>query len=217
MRQQNNQDPTPSPNASPLVVIYDDPKPPAPGATAQEISSYRSELAKYSDEALTAFKSMSSMRELFWEDFTTTFRPDGIGFLSSIAVISWRDLLLHRNIYVAHGRTVNRKEALKAVILAEEWPRFPGTDGEQISSNGKRNNERGNRSSMTISRSTNESHAMRQIAKTYQSRNKFSGSFDDDLHESLQTFETFSEMYGLSEQDKSVSLPILLDGDALLF
>jgi hypothetical protein len=129
MSQQNNKVPTPSPNVSPLVVIYDDPKPPAPGATTQEIFSYRSELATYSDEALTAFKSMSSIGELFWEDFMTTFRPEGIDFVSSIAVMSLRDLLLHRKVYVAHGRTVNRKEALKAVILAEEWPRFPGTDG----------------------------------------------------------------------------------------
>jgi hypothetical protein len=83
--------------------------------------------------------------------------------------------------------------------------------------NGSRNNERRNMPSMTISRSTNESHAMSQIAKTYQSRNKFSGAFEDDLCESLQTFEKFSEMHGLSEPDKSVLLPIMLDGDALSF
>jgi hypothetical protein len=124
---------------------------------------------------------MSSMGELFWEDFTTRFRPEGIDFLSSIAVISWRDLLLHRKVHVAHGRTVNRKEDLKAIVLAEEWPRIPGTEGEEISSNGSRNNERGNRPSMTISRRSNESHAISQITKTYQSRNKFSGALDDDL------------------------------------
>jgi hypothetical protein len=58
---------------------------------------------------------------------------------------------------------------------------------------------------------------MSQIAKTYQSRSKFSGNFDDDWHGSLQTFEIFSDMYGLSEIEMALSIPIMLDGDALAF
>jgi hypothetical protein len=69
----------------------------------------------------------------------------------------------------------------------------------------------------TSNRPDMNSHGMAQVAKQFQSREKFTGGFDEDLFGALQKFETFCEMSGLSAREMSASLPNMLDGDALVF
>ena len=52
--------------------------------------------------------------------------------------------------------------------------------------------------------------------KTYQGRTKFTGSFDQDVEEALETFETFANVCQLNEAEKERALPFMLDQGALL-
>jgi hypothetical protein len=62
-----------------------------------------------------------------------------------------------------------------------------------------------------------EANSKKQISKTYQYRPKFGGGFDDDFQEALRTYETFAQMYGLTEHEKRSSLPLILEGAASAF
>jgi hypothetical protein len=211
--------------------VADDPTPPGANATPVERGAYLAELLQYSDESLTAFKGSKMSGEDLWGEFTTTFRPEGIQNLNVPSVIAWRDLLIERNVYVAHGRLVHRKTALINCLKAVEFPRPEGTRtqgtlsptaegaGDHTNQNEEQSNRecRDNGESSVRSNASSESYRTSQISRTYQSRAKFGGSFDDDLHGALQTYETFSEMYGLNEVEMSASLPLILDGDALTF
>jgi hypothetical protein len=107
----------------------DDPEPPSSEATDEAIGAYRAELKAYSAEMFTIFKGSMAQEETMWHDFTTNFRVAAIPYLSNLAIVSWRDLLLSRYVYVRTWRGYTRRHAILDVLQAENFPRDRRFDG----------------------------------------------------------------------------------------
>ncbi|KAI0558745.1 hypothetical protein FGB62_189g019 [Gracilaria domingensis] len=85
---------------------FDDPSPPRNSGSESDWKLYLEELEAYAAVVLEAFKELDFCGEKLWIEYTATFRPISILFLSTPTVRTWTKFLL------GHGVLVRKRTVL---------------------------------------------------------------------------------------------------------
>ena len=93
-------------------------------------------------------------------------------------------------------------------------PGYSAPTREIRGSNSNNRNEMNNNHNSRRSNDVNINN-IQSIMKSYQGRTKFKGNFDEDFEGSLEQFETFSQVYQLTEEEKARAFPFMIDEGAL--
>ena len=112
---------------------------------------------------------------------------------------------------------------------AKQSPSDDSPDDSESSDSGDRDNKQPSRRGLRDNRMMNhrvepkkkedpkKGLGMGGMMRAFNSKSKFTGSWEEDLDTTIKIFNTMSNMCGLTEDEKVRSIPLMLDGDALSY
>lgn len=215
-----------------------DPKPPGNEESDVVWSLYKTDVAAYSDEMLSAFKTTNMVGKNFWIEFTATFNPCTFLHMTKTMQLKWVNILIERGVYVTRKQGYARSKALKDCLTSEDFIPYrepkessdKSRSKEQMLVNGnlkvnrdkhelkslpteKINNNEGDES---ISQLRNRM-GMSGFIKSFSGRKKYSGLWSENLDETIEVYESMARLCQLTKDEMASALPLTLTGDALSF
>ena len=214
-----------------------DPNFPGNDASDQAMKQYTDQVEIYSQEMLQCLKENNFNGEYLWLEFTSTFRVRTVQSMSPTMLSKWIKFLRDNGVYIKSRRGYPKWKALRDCLLQERFTLEPLQDIRsspqprnyippenlpqdimpQINRNGRGSTVTSPQDNRTFSNATGSTvlkSNVDSVVKSYNSRKKFRGDFDEDFNEAIQQFETVSLMFELNEVEKAKAFPAILEGSA---
>lgn len=188
---------------------------------------------------LECLKENNFNGEYLWLEFTSTFRVRTVQSMSPTMLSKWIKFLRDNGVFIKSRKGYPKWKSLRDCLLQENFVTEPHrTTGSLSEARFTRNNQHrqpdrtcptlnnGNTSMVTVPRNNNQEFSnvtgsstvmksnVDSVVKSYNSRRKFKGDFDEDFNEALQQFETISLMFDLNDVEMARAFPTILEGSA---
>lgn len=100
-----------------LLNEIGDRSPPGQNAAGEELQKYKDDVETYGRRMLEVFRETQMKDELLWFEFTSTFRPHSIAYMSKATTVRWIDFLISGGVWVRRRRGFPRAKALVECLL----------------------------------------------------------------------------------------------------